>query len=331
MTLLHDEHALAAITSAPFPAGAKRETLSADRPDTTLACVDAAGAVTARVSLWWREAPPAEGELPGMIGHFHAADFVSARLILQAACERLRAEGRTVAYGPMDGNTWRRYRFVVASDGSAPFFLEPTNPPSWPVWWAESGFAVSAGYSSSRIALPAPVDPRVAAVAARLVNSGVCLRTLDPARLEEELRAAYAVTVEAFSRAHLYTPLPETDFLSRYLSLEPALRPEFVLFAEKNGKLVGYLFATPNPGVTAGKRTLIGKTIAVPPGREFAGLGAVMSERLYAIAHTAGFHELIHALQFDGNASAKNLSGPGLSLIRRYALFSKRLDGKAGA
>lgn len=329
MTILHDEPALAAIAAAPAPAGAKRESSAGDRPDTTLACVDDSGAVTARVSLWWREAPPTEGERPGVLGHFYAADGVSSKLILHAACERLRAEGRTIVYGPMDGNTWRRYRFVVEGDGSPPFFLEPANPPAWPGWWTEAGFAFAAGYSSSRIALPAPSDPRVAAVAARLEKSGVILRTLDPVRLEEELRAAYAVTVAAFSHAHLYTPLPEEDFLSRYLSLGSALRPEFILLAEKAGKLVGYLFAIPDLNAAAAKGatdTLIGKTIAVLPGREFAGLGAVMSERMYAIAHAAGFRALIHALQYDGNSSAKNLSGEGLSLVRRYALFSKKLS-----
>lgn len=327
MNLIEGDAAYAAMTDPASPARASEGALRADRPDLTLAAVDAEGRARARVSVWWREAPRVPGEVVGVAGHFYAETAEAAKLVLDAACERLWQAGCTVAYGPMDGNTWRRYRFAVGGDGSAPFFLEPSNPESWPAWWAAAGFAECAGYSSSRIRLPAPADPRAARAAARLEAAGVRIRTLDAARLEAELRAVFAVTLEAFSGAHLYTPAREEDFLARYLSLGSALRAEYVLLAEHEGRVVGYLFAIPDLSEiarTGATRTLVAKTIAVLPRREYAGLGAVLSERMYAIARDAGFADLIHALQYEGNASAKNLSGDGLSLVRRYALYARR-------
>ncbi len=330
MMLLRGDSAVAAIEAQHAPAGLAQGRIRRERPDLALAALRD-GRVVARASCWWTDAPPIPEGRAGAIGHFHADDAQGAQTILDAACAALAESGCTTAYGPMDGNTWRSYRLVVESDGSHPFFLEPSNPPAWPGWWEVAGFSESAGYSSSRIALPAPADPRAAAAEARLERSGVRIRTLDASRLEEELRAAYAVTVAAFGAAHLYTTLPESDFLGRYLALGPALNPGYVLLAEKDGRLVGYLFAIPDLNEvrrTGATGTLIGKTIAVLPGREFAGLGAVLSRRLYDIAERAGFRHLIHALQFDGNTSARNLSGDGLSRLRRYALFAKRLDGR---
>lgn len=41
---------------------------------------------------------------------------------------------------PMNGNTWRRHRFVIESDGRKPFLLEPRNPVEHPQWWRQAGF-----------------------------------------------------------------------------------------------------------------------------------------------------------------------------------------------
>lgn len=330
MKTIYGEAACAALSDVSSPARASVAALKGDRPDEMLAVVDAAGRAVARASLWWREAPPEPGRTVGVVGHFYAGSEAAAVCALEAAWRRLREAGCTVAYGPMDGNTWRRYRFAVEGDGSAPFFLEPSNDPEWPAWWEAAGFAVAARYSSSRMRLPAPSDPRASRAASRLTAAGVSIRNLDATRLEDELRAVFRVTLAAFAGAHLYTPAAESDFMGRYLALGSSLRPEYVLIAEHGGRVVGYLFAIPDLNEmarTGSTRTLVAKTIAVLPGREYAGLGAVLSERMYAVAHAAGFTDLVHALQYDGNASAKNLSGDGLSLVRRYALYGRAAEG----
>ena len=39
----------------------------------------------------------------------------------------LAAEGFDAVIGPMDGDTWHRYRVVTESDGSPPYLLEPVS------------------------------------------------------------------------------------------------------------------------------------------------------------------------------------------------------------
>jgi len=113
--------------------------LDAHAPDGSWLVVNG-DAVLARASAWWRTAPPLPGESLGAVGHFAAVNREAARLVLDTACEVLRARGATLAVGPMDGNTWRRYRLVVDAGTEPPFFLEPTNPPEWPRWFTDAGW-----------------------------------------------------------------------------------------------------------------------------------------------------------------------------------------------
>ncbi|MEY2880353.1 MAG: hypothetical protein RLZZ15_2733, partial [Verrucomicrobiota bacterium] len=141
----------------------------------------------AEALLWWRAAPPMAGETPGVIGGFLATSADAAAEALRRAGDRLRAEGCTLAVGPMDGNTWRKYRFVTEAGTEPPFLLEPANPPEWPVWWRAAGFAPLAEYYSSVADDMERRDERLAGVAARMTAAGVTIRALDPARFEEEL------------------------------------------------------------------------------------------------------------------------------------------------
>ena len=106
-----------------------------------------------------------------------------------------------------------------------------------------------------------------------------------------------------------------------------AIDPNLVILAERDNKVVGYLFGVPDIAQSAAGRardTVIGKTLAINPSREFAGLGSVLLEALYEEANRAGYRRVINALMHESNVS-RNISGRYGRAIRRYALFGKRL------
>ena len=84
-------------------------------------------------SLWWKKVPPFAAHKVGVIGHYASTDDAPAWALLDAALDSLRRHDCTVAIGPMDGNTWRHYRFATELGAEPPFFLEPANPPAWPL------------------------------------------------------------------------------------------------------------------------------------------------------------------------------------------------------
>lgn len=281
----------------------------------------------AEALLWWTQVPLLAGERLGVIGGFQATSAAATAEVLARAVERLRAEGCTLAVGPMDGNTWRRYRFVTDPGTEPPFLLEPTNPPEWPEWWRAAGFTPLAEYFSTATENLTTRDERLAGVAARMAGAGVTIRRFDPARFDEELGRIYDVSVISFQENYLYTPLPREEFFVQYRAVQARLRPELVLLAEQGSRPVGYVFAIPDYAQAqrgAAVTTAIVKTLAVLPGRAFAGLGALLLGEVHTAAQRLGFTRSIHALMHETNKS-RNLSAHYANPIRRYTLFARRI------
>jgi len=282
---------------------------------------------TAEALLWWRRAPALPGETVGVIGGFQATSAAAAADVLARAGDELRAHGCTVAVGPMDGSTWCSYRFVTEAGTEPPFLLEPVHPPEWPQWWQAAGFAPLAEYYSTVTPDLTPRDERVERTAARLQQQGVVIRPVNLADFEVELGRIHDVSTISFQPNFLYTPLPREEFLAQYRGVRAMLRSELLLLAEHAGRPVGYVFVLPD--LLAARRgepvtTVIVKTLAVLPGRAYAGLGAVLLAEVHAAARRLGFTRAIHALMHESNAS-RNLSAHYARTIRRYALFARRL------
>jgi hypothetical protein len=323
---IHDSDELAAITSPAWPALSAEE-IAQHAPDESIAVHDGA-ALVARCSLWWTDAPPLEGHRVGAIGHYGASDPDAARMLLSTACARLRHIGCSLAVGPMDGNTWRRYRLVVERGDEPPFFLEPDNPPDWPEHFTSADFEPLSHYYSSVNDDLSQRDPRAPAVEARMLTRGVRLRNIEVGRFEHELERVHGVAEVSFSTAFLYTPLSLDDFLAQYRRIQPYVRPELVFIAEHEGRAVGFAFTIPDlmeraRGETV--RTAIIKTVAILPDRDhYGGLGTLLVERTHRAIEALGFSRAIHALMHESNVS-RNISERTGHVIRRYALFAKTL------
>lgn len=297
--------------------------LSAQKADEHL-CTDDG---LARCSLWWTVVPFLEKEKLGVIGHFQAGSPEGGRFVLEQAAGRLRQEGCTLAVGPMDGNTWRRYRLLTERGKEPAFFMEPDNPDFWPAIFEAAQFSALATYSSSLVSDLSRRDPRAERTSERLHREGIGIRNLDPADFEEDLRRIYQVSVVSFTGNYLYTEISEDAFLAQYLPYRDKIRPELVLLAEFEGQPAGYLFAIPDfAEALRGEpiRTVIGKTLAVLPGRRYGGLGVVLTGMLHERAQALGYARLIHALQHEANR-VRNMSEFFGEVMRRYALYSRRL------
>jgi GNAT superfamily N-acetyltransferase len=287
------------------------------------------GSLVARCSCWWADTAMQEGRRVGVIGHYAAADREAGVALLSEACRALAARGSALAIGPMDGNTWRRYRFIVERGAEPAFFLEPDHPPDWPEHWTGAGFEPLATYTSAVNDNLQREDPRTAAARTRLEEAGITIRAFDTARAEVELRRIFAVSLAAFSRNFFYTPISEGEFLAQNHALLPYVQAELVQLAEREDAIVGFMFALPD--MLQARRgepveTLIMKTLAVHPSVGGIGLGSVLMDVVQRAARERGFRRAIHALIHETNVSRK-ISDRYAHTIRRYALFSRRLVG----
>jgi len=285
------------------------------------------GAIAGRYSLWWRNVPLYPGYTLGLIGHYAVQDGDAHRL-LDHACQQLAKQGCTMAVAPIDGNTWRRYRLLSERGDEPIFFLEPDNPDEWCDQFRAQGFTTLAHYSSAVNLDLTQQDPRLERVAKRLEGLGVKVRSLNLQQFGSELEKIYRLCLISFRQNFLYTPIAFTEFAAQYSQILPHLQPELVLMAEQEDRLVGFLFAIPD--LLQAKRgekinTVIIKTVAVLPDRQYAGLGNFLVAQCQAIAHQRGYRRAIHALMHDANNS-RNLSRHYAQTIRGYTLFAKRLN-----
>jgi GNAT superfamily N-acetyltransferase len=281
--------------------------------------------IWARCSIWAEATPKYADESVGVVGHYAAADAAAGTAVLDHAAGQLRRRGFRFVIGPMDGNTWRRYRLLTGRGSEPPFFLEPDNPDDWPGHFTDAGFTAFARYFSALNRDLSVTDHRVPAAVARLDDAGVRIRPIDTGRFEDDLTAVHELSVAAFAGNFLYTPISREEFLEIYAPLRAHLRPELVLLAEKDSQLVGFMFGMPDlmearrgePVVTA-----IAKSLAVRPGRTGAGLGSVLMDKFQQSARGLGFTRVIHALMHEENRSLK-ISARFGEPFRQYTLYVK--------
>ena len=297
------------------------------------------GGVSARCSIWWTGMPTWNQHRIGMIGHYSASDSDGV-LLVSHACRALRDRGCQLAVGPMDGSTWRSYRFITRFGDEPVFFLEPENPPQWVDHFSQSGFEPLAKYFSAVNEQLERSDPRVARAAQRLCAMGVTVRPLRQETFEEDLRQIYAVSCQVFAGNLLYTDLEETEFMQTYRPLLGRAPLDFVLLAEHGNRTVGFVFALPDFGgpmrsmgrmgqmtaraLESNPRTLIIKTLAVLPQQLYAGLGQWLLDEVQRRACAAGFERAIHALVRD-SAPLRRISGRFARPMREYTLFARNL------
>jgi len=183
----------------------------AEHPDARVIMTLPSGMASAHAALWWNDTPLLDCGRVGAIGAFSAINGEAAQQILQAAKSALREVGCAMAIGPMNGNTWRRYRFVTETDGRGSFLLEPGNSEFYPLWWREAGFGDLSHYTSSSISLDG-VAKFPAGLRDRMEKSGLRIRKLEPAHYDEDLGLIHELSLKCFSKNFLYTPLEKEAF-----------------------------------------------------------------------------------------------------------------------
>lgn len=301
--------------------------IAADGADDHRIAIDENDEIVAQCSLWWRDTPAMPGQRVGLIGHYAAHSAEAGAMLLDDACRELSARESDLVIGPMDGSTWRRYRFITERGDEEPFFLEADNSDEWPEQFRAAGFETLAEYTSALGANLDSDDEALSKWESKARDAGISIRTLDADRFDSELKKLYGAVAESFEGNFLYTPISEGEFVGQYKQVEPFIRPELVLLAEREGRLVGFIFGVPDMAQAQRGETMdtfIVKTLGVVPSGRGLGLGNLLVARCQANAREVGFKRVIHALMIDANAS-RNISGHYARTIRRYTLYSRKL------
>jgi len=302
--------------------------IETDAADQHFAALDQDGCIQARCSIWWRGTAVIDTVPCGIIGHYAAGSAESARVLLEHACRELKYRRCGHAIGPMDGNTWRNYRFVTERGSAKPFFLEPDNPDEWPQHFMQTGFSTYLQYVSELNPDFPNRQPELGNLRDKFCNSHVVIEPLDLDGAAADMHSLYELVCEAFADSPLYTPLRYDDFVKIYAPLMSRVDPRLMLIARHEGQIVGFIFSPPdylqssNP---AEIDTIVIKTIAVLPRKEYSGLGRVLIVDMLKNAESMGYRQAISALMQTKNRSQK-ISRDCAANMRTYELFARKLS-----
>jgi hypothetical protein len=271
------------------------------------------GAASCRI---YRDAPQWQGQRTAAIGQFHCANVDDGASVLIRSRELLRAEGFSTVIGPMDGDTWHRYRVVVESDGTPPFVMEPVSGPHDLAAFQSAGFQPISSYLSARASLDDAIGS-----GPPVEIDGMRLQAWDGSDAKALIGKLFEFSSRGFSRNAFFKPIDLPEFLKIYEPVIPAIDPRFVLFAFSGSEPVGFLFGFPNGTAPQQPASVVLKTYA--SARH--GVGRLLADAFHRTARQLGFSEVIHALMHVDNVSRKNSELHGATIFRRYALMGCQL------
>ena len=264
----------------------------------------------------YRDAPAWEGRRTAAIGGFACAGTEAGAALLTRVGEMARAEGYERLIGPMDGDTWHRYRVVTQTDGTPPFALEPESGPDDLSAFTTAGFAPISSYVSARATLAAAIGSGSA-----VEMSGIAVEPWDGNDAEGLIGRLFALSSIGFSRNAFFKPIEKAEFLKLYEPILPLVDPGLVLFAHEGASLVGFLFGYPNRAEGPAPRTVVLKTYASAR----RGVGHLLADAFHRTARDRGFTDVIHALMHVDNLSRKRSEMHDGTIFRRYALMGRSL------
>ncbi len=298
--------------------------------------------VVARLSPTMRGS---DGRPVGMLGFFEALPHTDAvRALFDDALGWLQHAGAGTVLGPMDGDTWHKYRLNVGPHDSPPFLMEPFNPDSYPALWEANGFTVAERYYSKVVDDAAAAARDTSRVAAR-AQKRYRLRPLQRDRLADELAVIHTLSCRIFEQNRFYTPISLPDFRALYAGVDALLEEGCNWFAQDEaGQDVGFVFAFPDRfraiQAMRGKRDLWAKlrylrharsatavnikTLGVLPEHQRTGVAMALMHAVYAHAAARGYRHVNLCLIREGNASGRMDGGIGRPL-RHYALYARTL------
>ncbi|MEM9249655.1 MAG: hypothetical protein AAGB05_13285 [Pseudomonadota bacterium] len=264
------------------------------------------------------DGPTWEGVPSATLGAFNCTTPEAGADLLRRAIARTRSAERQRLLAPMDGDTWHSYRFVIETDGSAPFLLEPPDRPVARTALLGAGFDEVSRYFSARVPLAET------ARSAPPESTDFVVTQWDGEAPQALFEQVFDLSKQAFAENAFYKPISREAFLALYMPMVPLLKRELIFFARRSdGALAGFLFGTPNYAEGPAPHTAILKTYA----SLIKGAGQHLAHAFHQAALEAGYDTAIHALIHDSNLSALRSATEGGQVFRRYALYGLRLDG----
>lgn len=280
----------------------------------------------ARLVLYHHPSMFYQGEKYISLGFFECVDDITiAESLFIAAREEAKLLGINWIVGPMNGNTWSTYRFMV-SQVQPLFVAEYLHHHYYLKLWETCGFSPIAEYYSSIDTQMNLVDEENDdAMEKKFKEEGIQIRSINLDQFEKEIGLIHEFCSTYFASNFLFTPIAPDAFLAKYIPIKHLIDDSFVKIAEdENGKIIALFFAIPDI-YNSKMPTLVVKTIVRNPARKYAGIIHLLGNLIVKEARKKGYLQMIHAFMHATNTSnkvSKKFSG---EVFRSYVLLGNKI------
>ena len=208
------------------------------------------------------------GDGAGFFGFFECVrERDVANALFDAAAAWLRERGLRTIRGPASFSTNDECGLLVDGFETAPTVLTPYNPPYYADLIQGGGFVKAKDllqYHSTDPQIPERLIRGARLIAER---KRITLRKIDMKRFDEDLERIKRVYNSAWEKNWGFIPMSDAEIDHMAKQLKPVIVPDLVVFAEREGEVIGFAAALPDLNVAL-KRN--------PSGRVFPGLLKVL-------------------------------------------------------
>ncbi len=185
----------------------------------------------------------------GLFGYFECIeDFTVAKMLLETACQWLRARGMVEIRGPIDLSTHNNCLCLIDGFNSPPMMMMPYNPAYYPKFIEQAGWQKAKDAYAYDLSLDQTLPYKFEKAYQIACKSGINFR---PIRLknpgfEQDCRSLYDLFTTAFANNWSSTPRSEEEFIEEAKDLQQLVDPDLFPVAEDKGKMIGFWMGLPD-------------------------------------------------------------------------------------
>ena len=190
------------------------------------------------------------GKQEGFFGFFDVInDYEVAKKLLDTAAEWLRTEGLTNVIGPANFSTNETVGLLVENFDEPSFIMNTYNSAYYADILTQYGFSKYTDLLCWEL-MTADMKQEVVDVAtkleSRLAERGITIRKINMKKYKQEINSFLPIYNASWAENTGFVPMTDAEILQIGNDLKAVIDPDFVYFAEKDGKTIGVALTIPN-------------------------------------------------------------------------------------
>jgi GNAT superfamily N-acetyltransferase len=190
------------------------------------------------------------GKNEGFFGFFDVInDFEVAKALLDTASNWVKEQGLTNILGPANFSTNETVGVLVENFNEPPFIMMTYNTAYYDTLLTQYGYQKHVDLLCWELftnGIPQKVIDFADNLEKRLNDRGITIRNINMKKFNQELDNFKPIYNESWAENTGFVPMSDAEIKQIAKDLKPAVDPDFIYFAEKDGKTIGVSLAIPN-------------------------------------------------------------------------------------